>query len=182
MFIYNAYIYLPCINTQRRTTSPCDITHIISSSDLRTPRLYQGSADSCEGDCNSDIIRLLQPSQTIQYCNQSVLEIAPYLNIFVLSITILDLISRSTLVLFSLLLASYLDNLMGLRFYIFFSLPDLRLCDCTGPERGIFSIAIVDLIVRGALVVFSLLRASYFYKSTGTRVLHIWFLTRISSL
>ena len=40
-------------------------------------------------------------------------------------------------------------------------------CDCPGPERGIFSIAIVDLIVRGALVVFSLLRASYFYNLKG---------------
>ena len=97
---YKVYIHLTCINTQQRTTSPFDITYVISSSDRQTLRLYQGSADCCEGYRNPDIIRLLQPSQTINYCNQSVLGIVPYLNIFVFSITILDLISRSALVQF----------------------------------------------------------------------------------
>ena len=60
-----------------------DITHVLSSSDLQTPRLYQGSADLCEGDRNYDIIRLFQTSQTIHYCNQSVLAIVPDLNIFI---------------------------------------------------------------------------------------------------
>ena len=70
MFIYKVFIYLPSINTQQQTTAPFDITHIISSSDRQRPRLYQGSAYYCEGDRNSDIIRLLQPSQKIHYCNQ----------------------------------------------------------------------------------------------------------------
>ena len=62
--------------------------------------MYQGPADNCEGYCSSDIIRLLQPSQTIHYCNQSVLAIVPDLNILVFSITIFDLILRSALVQF----------------------------------------------------------------------------------
>ena len=80
---YKVYIYLPCINTQRQTIAPSDITHVISSSDLQTPRLYQGSADRFEGYHNSDIICLLQPSQKNHYCNQSVLAIVPYLKISV---------------------------------------------------------------------------------------------------
>ena len=66
----------------------------------RTPRLYQGSANHCEVDCNYIMVRLLQPSKTINYCNQSVLEILPDLNILVWSITIFDLISISALVQF----------------------------------------------------------------------------------
>ena len=130
MFIYKVFIYLPFINTQRQTTAPFDITHVISSSDHRAPRLYQGLSDRCEGYRNSNIIPLLQPSQTIHYCNQSVLEIVPDLNIFVFCITIFDLISRSAQ--FFLLCASYLYNPTGLRFYIFGSLPDshLRYCRC----------------------------------------------------
>ena len=83
MFIHKVFIYLPYINTHRKTTAPFDITHFISSSDRKTPRLYQGSADCCEGYRNCDMIRLLQPSQKILYCNQSVLAIVPDLNIFV---------------------------------------------------------------------------------------------------
>ena len=60
--------------------------------------IYQGSADSCDGDFNSDLIRLLQESQAIHYCNQSVLAIFPDMNIFVFSITIVDIILRSALV------------------------------------------------------------------------------------
>ena len=120
MFIYNVYIYLPSINTQRQTTSPFDDTPVISSSYHQTTGLYQGSADRYEGDRNSDIIRLLQQYHTIHYCNQSVLEIVPDLKIFVFSITIVNLISISALVRLSLLCASYLHNWMGLRFYIYF--------------------------------------------------------------
>ena len=98
MFIYNAFIYLPCINTQRQTTAPFDVTHVISSSDRQTPRLYQGSADRCEVYRNSDIIRLLQPSQTIHCFNQTVLVIVPDLNIFVFSIIFFYLVLRSALV------------------------------------------------------------------------------------
>ena len=131
---FKVYIHLPCINTQQRTTSPFDDTPVISYSDHRTTGMYQGSADSCEGDCNSDIIRLLQPSHEIHYCNQSVLAIVPYLNIFVFSITIFDLISRSALVQLCLWCASYLYNSTGIRFYIFGLLPDsrLRYCHCNG--------------------------------------------------
>ena len=121
MFIYKVYIYLPSINTQQRTTSPFDNTLVISSSDHRKKALYQRSADRCEGYRNSDMICLLQKSQEIHYCNQSVLEIVPDLNVFVFSITIFDLISRNALARFSLLHASYLYNSTGLRFYIFFS-------------------------------------------------------------
>ena len=97
---YKVYIHIPCINTQQRTTATFNITHIISSSNHQTPRLYQGSDNCCEGDCNSNIIRLLQLSHKIHYCNQSVLAIVPDLNIFVLIITIFDLILRSALVQF----------------------------------------------------------------------------------
>ena len=60
--------------------------------------LYQGSADSCDVDRNSDLICMLQKSQVIHYCNQSVLVIVPDLNIFVFSIKIVDIILRSALV------------------------------------------------------------------------------------
>ena len=123
MFIYNVFIYLPCINTQWITTAPFKITTVISYSDHQTPRLYQGSDDRCEGDHNSNIIRLFQPYQKIHYCNQSLLAIVPDLKIFAFSITIVDLISRSALVRLCLLCAIYLYNSTGLRFYIFGSLP-----------------------------------------------------------
>ena len=120
MFIYKVYIYLTSINTQRWTTAPFDNTPIISSRNRQTTGLYQGSDNCCEVCCNSDIIILLQQFQTIHYCNQSVLYIVPDLNIFVFSITIFDLILGSALVQFSLIRASYLYNLTGLSFYIFF--------------------------------------------------------------
>ena len=115
MFILKVYIYLSCINTQQQKKTPFDDIPVISSSDHRTAGHYQGSADRCEGDRNSDIISLLQKSQAIHYCNQSVLEIVPDLNIFVFSITIFELISRSALVRFSLLRASYLYDPTGIR-------------------------------------------------------------------
>ena len=98
MFIYKVFICLPCIITQQQTTAPFYITNVLSYSDRQTPRMYQGSADFCEGDRNSGVIRLLQPSLTIYYCNQSVLAIVPDLNIFVWSIKIFYLILRSALV------------------------------------------------------------------------------------
>ena len=107
---FKVHIHLPWINTQWRTTSPFDNTPVISSNDLQNTGLYQGSADCCEGDCNSDIIFLIHQSQTIYYCNHSVLAIVPDLNILVFSITIFDLISRSTLLRFSLIRASYFYN------------------------------------------------------------------------
>ena len=79
---YKVYIHLPCINTQRKTTEPFDMTHVISSSDHQTPILYQGPANRCEWYRNHDIICLLQLSQIIHYCNQSELEIVPDLHIF----------------------------------------------------------------------------------------------------
>ena len=86
---FKIYIHLPCINTQRLATATFDDTSIISYSDRRKTGLYQGSADRCKVDRNSDIIRLLQQSQAIHYCNKSVLAIFPDLNIFLFSITIL---------------------------------------------------------------------------------------------
>ena len=116
---YKVYIHLPWMNTQRRTTAPFDMTHVISSSDWQTTGLYQGSTNCCEGYCKSNIICLLQPSQEIHYSNQSGLAIVSVLNIFVFSITNFDLILRRTLVRFSLLCAIYLYNSAGLRLYIF---------------------------------------------------------------
>ena len=52
------YIHLPCITTQRPKTSQFDITHALWYSDHQTTRLYQGSADCCERDFNSDVISL----------------------------------------------------------------------------------------------------------------------------
>ena len=130
MFIFKVYIYLPSINTQQLTTAPFNDTPVISSSDHQTTGLYQGSTNHCEGDCNLDVIRLLQPYLTTHYCNQSVLEIVPDLNIFVFNIMIFDLISRSALVRFSLLCARYLYNLTGIRLYIFFLQPSSRLFYC----------------------------------------------------
>ena len=98
MFILKVNTYLPWINTQRQATSPFYDTLVISYSNHQKTGLYQGSANRCEGDRNSNLIRLLQQSQTIHYCNQSVLYIVPDLNIFVFSITIVDIISRSALV------------------------------------------------------------------------------------
>ena len=116
---YKVYIYLTCISTHRLTTAPFNSTHILSSSARQTPILYQESDDCCEGDRNSYVICLLQPSLKIHYCNQSVLAIVPDLNIFVFSITIFDLILRSTLVRLCLLRESYLYNSTRLRFYTF---------------------------------------------------------------
>ena len=45
-----------------------------------------------------DVISLLHPYLTVHYSNQSVSAIVPDLNIFVWSIKIFDLISRSTLI------------------------------------------------------------------------------------
>ena len=39
--------------------------------------------------------------------------------------------------------------------------------NCLGPEHGMFSIAIDDLILRSALLGFSLLRTSYYYEIKG---------------
>ena len=72
---YKVYIHIPHIITKWWTKAPFNINHVVSSSDLQMPRLYQGWADCCEEDCNLDIIRLLQPSYKIHYCNQSVLVI-----------------------------------------------------------------------------------------------------------
>ena len=116
---FKVYIYLPFINTQWQTRSPFDDTSIISSSNHWKTVLYQGSSYCFEGDGNSDIIRLLEKSQSIHYCNQSVLAIVQYQIIFVFSITIVDLISRSDLLLFSLLRESYLYNPTGLGCYIY---------------------------------------------------------------
>ena len=104
---FKVYIHLPCINKQLWTTAPFDNTPVISSSERQTSWLYQGSDNRCEVDRNYDIFYLLQPSQAVHYRNQSVLAIFPDLNIFVFSITIFDLISRSALVRFSLLRAIY---------------------------------------------------------------------------
>ena len=120
MFIYKVFIYLPCINTQQRRTAPFDITPVISYINHQTTVLYQGSADRCEGCRNSNIICLLNPSQVIHYCNQSVLAIVSDLNIFVFNISIFDLTFRSALVQFILIRAIYLYKLTGIRFYISF--------------------------------------------------------------
>ena len=57
MYILKVYIYFPCINTQQRATSPFNDTPVISpphSKHLKTG-IYQGSADCCEVDCDSDL-------------------------------------------------------------------------------------------------------------------------------
>ena len=110
---YKVYFHLPCINTQRQTTETFDITNVISYIYHQMPRLYQGSANCCEGDRNSDINCLLQPYQTIHYCNQSVLAIVPDLNIFVWSITILISFQEAPWYSYFLLCAGYLYYLMG---------------------------------------------------------------------
>ena len=71
----------------RQTTVPFNNNPIISSSNHITTILYKGSADCCEIDQNSDIICLLQQSQAIHNCNQSLLTIFPDLSIFIFSIT-----------------------------------------------------------------------------------------------
>ena len=119
MLIYKGYIYSPTINTQRLTLSPFDDTPVISYSDHQTAGLYQGSADCYERYCKSNIICRLQQSQTIHYCNQSVLAVVLDLNIFVFGITIFDIISRIALVRFSLLCPSCLYKFTGIGFYIF---------------------------------------------------------------
>ena len=118
-FILKFYIYLLCINTQQQEKAPFDNTSVISSSNHRKTGLYQVSANCCEGDPRSSLICLLQKSQAIHYCNQSVLAIVPDLNIFVFSIKNVDLISRISLVRFSLLRAIYLYNSTRLECYIY---------------------------------------------------------------
>ena len=98
MFVLKVYIYLSCINTHRRATEPLDDTPVISYIEHQKTGLHQGSADCCKGDQNSDLICLIKKSQEIHYCNQSVLATVPDLNIFIFSITIIDLISRSALI------------------------------------------------------------------------------------
>ena len=84
--------------TQQWTTSMFDINHVIPYSNHQKTRLYQGLADCCEGDLNSDTILPIQPSKTINYCDQLALAIVPDLKIFIWSITIFGLISRIALV------------------------------------------------------------------------------------
>ena len=107
---FKVYIHLPSINTQKRTTEPFDNTPVISPSNSQTIGLYQVSTNHCEGYHNYNIICLLQPSQAINYSNQSGLAIVPDLKILVFSIKCFDLILKSTLVWFSLLCAIYLYN------------------------------------------------------------------------
>ena len=95
---FEVYIYSLCNNTQQRATSPFYDTPVISSSDHKKTEPYQVSANLCEGYRNSDLVCMLQQSHAIYYCNQSVLEIVPDLNIFLFSITIVDIILRSSLV------------------------------------------------------------------------------------
>ena len=95
---FKVCIHLPCINTQRQSRAPFDYTPVISSSNHQKTGLYQGSANCCEGYRNSGLMCLLQKSQSIHYCNQSVLAIVPDLNIFVFSVMIVVLIFRSALV------------------------------------------------------------------------------------
>ena len=42
----------------------------------------------------------------------------------------------------------------------------ISVSDCPGPERDVFSIAVVDIILRSAQVGFSILRAIYYYNLT----------------
>ena len=59
---FEVYIYLPCINTNQQAAAPFDDTPVISSSTHQKTGLDQGSADRCDGERNSDLIRLLQKS------------------------------------------------------------------------------------------------------------------------
>ena len=127
---FKVYIHLPCINTQQQTTAPFDDTPVILSIYRQKKGLYNGSDNFCEGDHNLYIICLLHQSQTIHYYNQSVLAIVPDMKIFVFSITYFDLISRSAMIGFSLICASYLYKLTGLRFCIYCLKPASHLCDC----------------------------------------------------
>ena len=100
----------------------------------KTKGLYQGSGNYSEKDQNSNIFCLLEQSQAIQYCNQSLLLIIADLNIFIFSITDFDLILRSALVQLCQLHASYLYTPTGVRFYIFCSKAPSRHRDrhCSG--------------------------------------------------
>ena len=116
---FKFYIHLPCMKTQNKRTATFNINSVISYNYSQATRLYQGSANFSEGDFNSDIIHLLHQYHTIHYCNQLVLAIIPDLTIFFWSITIFDIISRSTLVQLCLLRASYLYNLTRLACYVY---------------------------------------------------------------
>ena len=112
--ILKVYFDFPCINTQRRATETFDNTPVISppySKHLRTG-LYQGSADRYERDHESDL---------------------------------------------NCLASAILGNTLLLK---------TSVSDCPGSERDVFIIAIVDLISRSALVLFSLLCVSYYYNLT----------------
>ena len=127
---YKVYIRLPCIITQRQTTVSFDITNVISSSDIQTPRLYKGSANCCERDRDSDIICLLHPSQTFHFCNQSLLAIFIPEHIWLKYYDYWShLEKRLCTILFYYVLAIGL-TWRRLRSYNFGSLPDMRLYDC----------------------------------------------------
>ena len=87
------YLYLFTLET-----APFNDNPVISSNDRQKTGIYQLSADRCVGDRYSDLICLLQQSQAIHYCNQSLLVIVSDLNIFVFSITVVDIILRSAVV------------------------------------------------------------------------------------
>ena len=109
MHILKVYIHFLYINTQRQENAPFDDTTVIlplQSEHLRTG-IYQGSANCCEGDCDYDLNflasailgnALLQPKR-VSDC--------PGPERDILSIAIVDIISRSALVRFSLLRARY---------------------------------------------------------------------------
>ena len=115
------YIHLSCIIAQQKTLSQFESTLVLSSCNLRTSIMYQGSDVHCNRDHNSFLICLLQPYLKFVSCNISVLVIVPNLNILVWSIKMFFLILRNVLAIFI--------SWQRLWFYNFRSSPDLHLWD-----------------------------------------------------
>ena len=121
IYILEVYIYFPCVSTQQRATAPSENAPIISpphSKHLKTG-IYQGSANICEVDPDSDLNRQasailgntsLQPT-SVRNCFEP--------ERYLFSIAIVDLISISALVRFSLLRMSYYYNLTGIACYVY---------------------------------------------------------------
>ena len=62
MYILKVYIFFPCINTQQQSKEPFYYTPVISPPHRKQWKtgLYQGSANRCEGYCDSDLNRLAE--------------------------------------------------------------------------------------------------------------------------
>ena len=125
---YKVYIHLPCINTQKLTTAPLNITHIISSSNHWSTILSQGRPSIVREIITLILflcfIHLRQFTTVTNQCQQLSQTWTNSFEVLRFLISFWEAPWYSS----SLLGDIYLYNPRGIRFHIFGLLPDLHLC------------------------------------------------------